>query len=95
MGQRFCQMVPVVSDDANQAAAAAIGRVADGLRAEGHSLLYAATARDGAAQVRANTAIGCVLLDWDIGGADDHRRHALYVIREVRRLSADLPISSC
>jgi hypothetical protein len=52
MGQGFCQMVPVVSDDADQAAAAAIGRVADGLRAEGHSLLYAATARDGAAQVR-------------------------------------------
>jgi len=49
MGQGFCQMVPVVSDDADQAAAAAIGRVADGLRAEGHSLLYAATARDGAA----------------------------------------------
>jgi len=92
MGQGFCQLVLVVSDDADQAAAAAIGRVADGLRAEGLSLLYAATARDGAAQVRANTAIGCVLLDWDIGGADDHRRHALDVIREVRRLSADLPI---
>src|SRR6516165_5131759 len=92
MVQGFCQLVLVVSDDADQDAAAAIGRVADGLRAEGLSLLYAATARDGADQVRANTAIGCVLLDWDIGGADDHRRHALDVIREVRRLSADLPI---
>ena len=92
MGQGFCRMVLVVTDDTDPAAAAEIGRIADSLGAEGHSLIYATTARDGMAQVRANRAIGCVLLDWDIGAAGTGRRQALDVIREVRGLSADLPI---
>jgi arginine decarboxylase len=92
MGQDFCRMVLVVTDDADPAAAAEIGRIADSLRADGHSLIYATTARDGTAQVRANRAIGCVLLDWDIGAGGTGRRQALDVIGEVRRLSTDLPI---
>ena len=85
-------MVLVVTDDADPATAAEIGRIADSLRAEGYGLMYATTARDGTAQVRANPAIGSVLLDWDIGTGGAGRRQALDVIREVRRLSADLPI---
>lgn len=85
-------MILVVTDNADPAAAAVIGRIADSLRDGGQSLLYATTARDGTAQVRANRAIGCVLLDWDIGAAGTGRRQALDVIREARRLSADLPI---
>src|SRR6516165_850283 len=92
MGNGLCRTVLVIADDADPARVAVIGRIAEGLRAEGYSLIDAATARDGTAQVRANPAVGCVLLDWDIGAADTHRRHALDVIREVRRLSADLPI---
>ncbi len=92
MGQGFCRMVLVVADDADPAAAAVIGRIADRLRAEGFGLIYATTARDGIAQARENRAIGCVLLDWDIGPPDPGGRHALDVIGEVRRLSADLPV---
>ena len=85
-------MVLVVTNDADPATAAEIGRIADSLRAEGYGLMYATTARDGTAQVRANPAIGSVLLDWDIGTGGAGRRQALDVIRQVRRLSADLPI---
>ena len=92
MGNGLCRTVLVIADDADPARVAVIGRIAEGLRAEGYSLIDATTAGDGTAQVRANPAVGCVLLDWDIGAADTHRRHALDVIREVRRLSADLPI---
>jgi hypothetical protein len=55
MGQGFCRTVLVVADEADPAAAAVIGRIADSLRAERFSLIYATTARDGIAQVRQST----------------------------------------
>jgi hypothetical protein len=59
----FCRTVLIVAGESDDAATAAIGRIADSLRAEGHELPRATTARDGAALVHENLAIGCVILD--------------------------------
>jgi hypothetical protein len=88
----FCRTVLIVADHADAAAAAVIGRIADELSAGGHDLIRATTARDGVAQVQANLAIGCLLLDWDLGRTSAGRPGALALIAEVRRRSADLPI---
>jgi len=68
MGQRFCRMVLVVADDADPAAAAVIARIADSLRDEGFSLIYATTARDGTAQVRTSTPDRPAGRSWGISG---------------------------
>jgi hypothetical protein len=47
----LCQTVLVVASEADEAAAAAIGRITDALRAGGYDLLRATTAREGAAQI--------------------------------------------
>jgi arginine decarboxylase len=92
MPTELCQTVLVVAGAADEAAAAAIGRITDSLRAEGFGLLRATTARDGAAQIREYRAIGCLLLDWELGPAGARGKEASALIGEVRRRSADLPI---
>src|SRR5271169_1317523 len=92
MPTELCQTVLVVAGEADEAAAAAISRITDSLRAEGFALLRATTARDGAAQIREYRAIGCLLLDWELGPAGARGKEASALIREVRRRSADLPI---
>jgi arginine decarboxylase len=84
--------VLVVADEADEAAAAAIGRITDSLRAEGYDLLRAMTVRDGVAQIREYQAIGCLLLDWELGAARTRGEHASLLISETRKRSADLPI---
>jgi arginine decarboxylase len=92
MPTELCQTVLVVAGEADEAAAAAISRITDSLRAEGFVLLRATTVRDGAAQIREYRAIGCLLLDWELGPAGARGKEASALIREVRRRSADLPI---
>jgi hypothetical protein len=81
-----------LAGEADEAAAAAISRITDSLRAEGFGLLRATTGRDGAAQIREYRAIGCLLLDWELGPAGARGKEASALIREVRRRNADLPI---
>ena len=92
MPRELSQTVLVVAGEADEAAAAAISRITDSLRAEGFGLLRATTGRDGAAQIREYRAIGCLLLDWELGPAGARGKEASALIREVRRRSADLPI---
>ena len=69
MPRELSRTVLVVAGEADEAAAAAISRITDSLHAEGFGLLRATTARDGAAQIREYQAIGCLLLDWELGPA--------------------------
>jgi len=92
MPRELSHTVLVVAGEADEAAAAAISRITDSLRAEGFGLLRATTARDGTAQIREYRAIGCLLLDWELGPAGARGKEASALIREVRKRSADLPI---
>ncbi len=92
MARELCQTVLVVAGEDDEATAAVIGRITDSLRDEGYDVLRATTGRDGAAQIREHRAIGCLLLDWELGSAGAQGQQASALIEEVRRRSADLPV---
>lgn len=93
--QRLAMRALVVNDDLHSdcVAGRAIRSLADNLIARGVNVVEALSANDAALISTADSAIQCVILDWDIGkgGKDDHKE-ASKVLKQIRARNSNVPI---
>ena len=70
----------------------AIRNIIEHLQHLGFSVIKALQAEDGLTIIKANVAISCILLDWEIGENDKKSLNSVRLIKQIRNTNDTIPI---